>query len=614
MTSHPVRVAAPLTAALLILTACQGPAPGPAPTSSSAPSVSSASSVPAPGAHSDPAIGSTGASSGSAPAEDAVLRQHGVSAAHPAAVEAGMQVLDAGGNAADAAIATAFAVAVVEPYASGIGGGGSALLAAPGEEATSYDYREVVARDGRIPASGTGVPGFVAGLAQIHADHGSLDWEELLQPAIRLAGEGFPVSEFLAARMRADYGPASIQGLEHFHGSGGRPLQAGERLIQRDLARTMMILAEQGPEAFYTGSIADRLAGVDGLDTASLEAYAPEQVDPVGGEFGDYEILSAAPPLPGAAVVQQLQIAEALGIEEHAPGTAGYVDRLAAAWTAANGSVADVLGDPDFVDVPVERLTDPERNAALADGLDLLAAAAGPSGGPAAGALRAAGEPAAVVPASQVPGSEALDTALTEPGEVAAGNTTHLTVVDRTGFTVSMTNTLTSFWGGAASASVGGFFLNNQLSRFETEASAANRPEAGRKSVSWSAPSMVLDGQGRPVLGLGSPGGHQIPNILATVLVAWGLQDAQVQQAVDAPRYHLQDGVLAVEQDPSPELHRLIDRRGWQLRRTERAEAIFGSVQALQIDYENGEVTGATDSRREADVAIADATGPKGEG
>ena len=600
MTPHPVRVAVPLAAALLVLTACQGPAPGPAPASSSAPPAPSAT---APEASSSPTGGDVGASSSTAPDEDAVLRQHGVSAAHPAAVAAGMQVLDDGGNAADAAIATAFAVAVVEPYASGIGGGGSALLAAPGEEATSYDYREVVAQNGRIPASGTGVPGFVAGLAQIHDDYGSLDWEDLLQPAIRLAGEGFPISEFLAARMRADYGPASIQDLEHFHGAGGRPLQAGERLVQRDLARTMTTLAEQGPEAFYTGSIAGRLAEVDGLDAASLEAYAPERVDPVGGEFGDYEVLSAAPPLPGAAVIQQLQIAEALGIEEHAPGTAGYVDRLAAAWTAANGSVADVLGDPDFVEVPVERLTDPGRNAALAERVDLLTAAAGPSGDP-AGALQAAAVPASAAPEA-APGP---------PGEVAAGNTTHLTVVDRTGFTVSMTNTLTSFWGGAASSSVGGFFLNNQLSRFESEASAANRPAAGRKSVSWSAPSMVLDGQGRPVLGLGSPGGHQIPNILATVLVAWGLQGADLQQAVDAPRYHLQDGVLAVEQAPSPELRRLIDRRGWQLRRTERAEAIFGSVQALQIDYEDGEVTGATDDRREADVAIADATGPKGEG
>jgi gamma-glutamyltranspeptidase/glutathione hydrolase len=199
-------------------------------------------------------------------------------------------------------------------------------------------------------------------------------------------------------------------------------------------------------------------------------------------------------------------------------------------------------------------------------------------------------------------------------GPVTAGNTTHLTVVDRSGFTVSMTNTLTSFWGGSESDYVGGFFLNNQLSRFETEASEANQPEPGRKSVSWSAPSMVLDAEGRPVLGLGSPGGHQIPNILSGVLVAWGLQGASIQEAVDAPRYHLQDGVLAVEQEPSGDLARLIEERDWDLQRTEREQAIFGSVQALEIDYGTGEISGATDSRREADVAIADAADAKGEG
>lgn len=584
--------AVPLIAAVVGLSACQAPSSGPAPAmpSPAAPS-SSASESAHPGASesADPRTSPPGAA--------AQLDQHGVSAAHPEAVDAGMQILDEGGNAADAAVAVAFAVAVVEPYASGIGGGGSALLAAPGEEATSYDYREVVAQDGRIPDSGTGVPGLVAGLAQIHADHGTLEWEQLLQPAIGLARNGFPVSDFLAQRMRTDFGPASIQGLEHFHSASGEPLAAGDTLVQEDLARTMTTIAERGPEAFYTGSIADRLSEVDGLDAASLAAYEPEQVEPVGGPFGDYEVLSAAPPLPGAALIQQLQVAEALGVGNHEPGTAGYVDRLSEAWIAAEGSVTHFLGDPDFVDVPVDQLTDPARNSGIADRVSLLA---GGTGKGTSGHDDGAGTAADSVAAG---------------GPVTAGNTTHLTVVDHSGFTVSMTNTLTSFWGGSESASVGGFFLNNQLSRFESEASAANRPEPGRKSVSWSAPSMVLDEEGRPVLGLGSPGGHQIPNILSGVLVSWGLQDAPLQEAIDAPRYHLQDGVLAVEREPSGDLARLIDERDWQLQRTEREQAIFGSVQALEIDYGTGEVTGATDSRREAAVEIADAAAvPKGEG
>ncbi|QCU78734.1 hypothetical protein E7744_11695 [Citricoccus sp. SGAir0253] len=596
MKKHPALRAAPVLAAALALAACQAPAPErPAePTApASAPSSPAAGTTPP----SAPASASSSSAAPSDPAREVVLDQHAVSAAHPAAVEAGMEVLQQGGNAADAAVATAFAVGVVEPYASGIGGGGSALLAAPGQEPTAYDYREVVAQDGRIPDSGTGVPGLVAGLGRIHAEHGDLEWEQLLEPAIDLARDGFPVSDFLAQRMRADFGPASIEGLEHYHSASGEPLAAGETLVQEDLARTLDTIAEQGPEAFYTGGIAEELSTVDGLDAGTLAAYEPEEVEPVAGEFGDHEVLSAAPPLPGAVLLQQLQVAEALGVAGHAPGTAGYVDRLAEAWIAAEGSATHFLGDPDFVDVPVEQLTDPGRNAEIADRVTLLSGGAGADG--------ADGDGGAVARAADGAGGD---------GPVEAGNTTHLTVVDETGFTVSMTNTLTSFWGGAESEHVGGFFLNNQLSRFESEASEANRPAPGRKSVSWSAPSMVLDAEGRPVLGLGSPGGHQIPNILSGVLVAWGLQDAPLQEAVDAPRYHLQDGVLAVEQEPSGDLARLIEERDWEVQRTEREEAVFGSVQALEVDYETGRITGATDARREADVAIADVQASEGEG
>lgn len=596
------RGAAPLLAVVLALTACQAPAPEPGTPSPAAPTSSAGDGPdPSPSASVDP----DDSPAGGAPPLD----QYAVSAAHPRAVQAGMEILDAGGNAADAAVATAFAVAVVEPYASGIGGGGSALLAAPGQEATSYDYREVVAQDGRIPASGTGVPGQVAGLAQIHDEHGTLEWEQLLDPAIELAQEGFPVSDFLAQRLRADFGPASIEGLAHYHSASGEPLAAGEQLVQEDLARTMTTLAEQGPEALYTGSIAGQLGEVEGLDAATLAAYEPEEIEPVSGQFGDYEVLSAAPPLPGAALIQQLQVAESLGIGEHLPGSAGYVDRLSEAWIAAEGSVKHFLGDPDFVDVPVGQLTDPGHNAGIADRVTLLAGGPGTNDGGAVvaapGLAGDAGASAGAAPAVTGPVAE---------GPVTAGNTTHLTVVDPSGLTVSMTNTLTSFWGGSESAYVGGFFLNNQLSRFETEASGANQPEPGRKSVSWSAPSMVLDAEGRPVLGLGSPGGHQIPNILSGVLVAWGLQDAPLQEAIDAPRYQLQDGVLAVETEPSEDLARLIGERGWDLQRTEREQAIFGSVQALEVDYEAGEITGAADDRREADVAIADAGSSTGIG
>lgn len=180
------------------------------------------------------------------------LNQQGVSAAHPLAAEVGEQILAEGGNAADAAIATAFAVSVVEPFASGIGGGGSVIVAGTEGEPTFYDYREVVNNDGEIPDSGTGIAGFTAGMGKLHEDHGSMQWAELLAPARELAAEGFDVSEFLALRMTQPSGPAAVTDLEHY-APGGEPLSEGEELVQQELAQTLQTLQSNGAEDYYTG-------------------------------------------------------------------------------------------------------------------------------------------------------------------------------------------------------------------------------------------------------------------------------------------------------------------------------------------------------------------------
>lgn len=579
-----------LTALALMLTSCSTPDPrsseAPAPSGTASPSKTSGAGTAAPSGSPSPESSASAPETTETPTTtpgSPQLEEMAVAAAHPEAVDAGMEILQDGGSAVDAAVAAAFAVAVVEPYASGIGGGGSTILAGHGDDPVSYDYREVVAEDGEIPESGTGVPGFVAGLARIHDEHGEMAWQDLLEPAVELADDGFPVSDFLALRLRSDAGPASIEGLDHFHDSSGDPLAAGDRLVQEDLAETMRALAQDGPESFYSGDLAEELTSVDGLDAETLTAYATTRTDPVGGPVGEHTLLSAAPPLPGAALIQQMQIAESLGIADHAPDSAGHVDRLTQAWTTADDSVDQLFGDPDAVDVPTDRLTDPERNAALAEEMD--------------------------------PAGMTSSTTQTDPtSAVTAGNTTHLTVVDEDGATVSMTNTLTSFWGGGESEYVDGYFLNNQLSRFATQDSEANQPAAGRQSVSWSAPSMVLDDDGRPVLGLGSPGGHQIPNILTSVLASWGLRGTSLQEAVDAPRHHLEEGVLAVEEEPSDAVEALISERNWELWVTEREEAIFGSVQALEIDHETGRVSGAEDSRREGGFAVADVGSATGTG
>ncbi|MGJ9404925.1 gamma-glutamyltransferase [Nesterenkonia aurantiaca] len=507
------------------------------------------------------------------PVED-VLTQQGVSAGHPLAVEAGEQVLAEGGNSVDAAIATAFAMSVVEPFASGLGGGGSVLIAGQDGDPLSYDYREMVGVEGEIPENGIGAPGFAAGMGRLHEEQGSLDWERLIQPAQQLAAEGFEVYDFLETRMTEDLGPEAIEGVEPFE-VDGEPLASGDQLVQTELASTLETLAAEGWESFYTGSLAEELTQVDGIDAQTLADFEVTASEPVSGEFGDYEVLAAAPALPGPALVQLLQIAEGQGIAELEPGSAEYIETLSEAWLIAEETVFTEIGDPAFVEVPVEEITDKDANAAM----DISTQSA-----------------------AQPQDDEA-------PAQAQApqdANTTHISVIDDDGIMVSMTNTLTNFWG--AGEVSGGFFLNNQLSRFEAVDSPANQPEPGRKSVTWSMPTIVLDDEQRPVLGIGTPGGHQILNIMGTVLTQWGLQDADLQEAIDGLRFRLiaEDELLVLDDEPDEETREELEELGWELQVWPDEWGGFGSVQALEVDYETGEVTGADDDRRVGSHAVID--------
>lgn len=505
------------------------------------------------------------------PSPTADRGQHAVAAGDPAAVDAGMAVLAAGGNAVDAAVAAAFAVAVVEPYASGIGGGGAALVVGPDGTAEAFDYREVVAADGVIPDSGTGIPGFARGLGELHESHGALPWADVLGPAIRLAREGDPASEMLAVRLREDVGPR-IAATQPQFAPGGRPLAAGEPLVQEELAATMETIAREGPDSLYTGSLAGALTAVPGIDAGSLAGYTVARGEPVRGTVGEHEVLSAMPPLPGAPFVQMLQVAEALGADDVDPGSAQFVDAVSRAWQVADRTTSEQLGDPAFVDVPVDAMTDPARSAALAQEV----------GGP---RPQAAG------------GGEAPVSAADE-----AGNTTHISVVDGEGRVVSMTNTLTHWFG--SGTYVAGFFLNDQLTRFDSIATPANAPAPGRRSVSWSLPSVVADGEGRPVLVVGSPGGRFIPNILANVYFRWA-GGQPLPDAVAAPRFHLEGATLQVESAPTGEVAAALQQLGYGFEVIPASQYAFGSVQALAREPATGAVTGAQDTRREAAFAVA---------
>jgi gamma-glutamyltranspeptidase/glutathione hydrolase len=506
-------------------------------------------------------------------APEPLLTEAGVSGGHPAAVRAGVAILRDGGNAVDAAIAAAFADSVVQPYATGIGGGGAALVVpSRGEEASAYDFREVVAENGELPANRTGVPGFVAGMAALHDDHGTLRWAELLRPAVRIARDGHRASDMLAAVLRSGRGPAAAARYGQF-APDGELLDAGDRFVQRDLAASLRTLARQGPRAFYRGGIAEGLTAVDGLDAASLAGYEVARGEPVSGTVGRYRMLAAMPPLPGAALVQQLQVAEALGVAELRPGSADLVHVLASAGAVAFETIQTEMGDPRFVDVPVGRITDRERNARIAR------------------ALPAAGVETASRGARPVP-----------------GNTSHVSVVDGDGLAVSMTTTITSFWG--SGVAVGGFFLNDQLSRYEDIGTTGrNVPAPGRRTASWLTPVVLTDRRDRPVLVLGSPGGQQIPSILGAVIARWALVGQPLRNAVEAPRAHADGGTLWVESLPPPDVASALNDLGYVLDVMPREAFLFGSVQALEVDHDECSVRGARDDRREAAFDVVDGSG-----
>jgi gamma-glutamyltranspeptidase/glutathione hydrolase len=503
-----------------------------------------------------------------APTPAPKLGGYGVSAGHPLAAEAGEQMLERGGTAVDAAIAAAFADAVMQPASSGIGGGGVSIVVADGE-ATNYEYREVVNQAGQIPEGGAGIPGFVAGMERLHRDRGSLSWAELLQPAIKIARSGGPVSRYLASSINGYPGLEVAASLRHFQREDGTPLQEGDRLVQEDLAETMTNLAEEGPDSFYTGTLAQILGKTPGIDEESLAAYQVDVLEPAAGPVGEYTMLSGAPALPGAAIIQMIQIAEAAGIADVDPDSPEFVDILSRAWQVADTSVQEYFGDPRFVGVPVERLTDPEQNAQIA----------------------------ATLPDA----AETTKRSAELGGYESAPNTTHISVIDADGVAVSMTNTITNYWG--SGQYVAGFFLNDQLERFsDVGRTDANRPEPGRRSVTWSSPSMLLDGEGRPVLVIGTPGGRQIPSTTASVVTRWALHGQPLETAIPAGRFILTDGELRLE---TPQLADGTRALGYDVVVSDEASlANYGSVQALAVDWETGGVTSFADTRRSAGFVV----------
>ncbi len=492
-----------------------------------------------------------------------VLDGYGVSASHPTAVEVGMEVLEGGGNAIDAAVAVAYTLGVAEPFGSGIGGGGTMLIKREGEEPRVLDYREIAPINGIPPTSDIGVPGFVAGMDRIHDEYGTVQLEDLIEYAARLAESGIEVDPYLNERLQGAAHRLPIHMLPRFFPEG-QAIAAGQMLHQPEYAVALRLIQEQGPAAFYEGAIGQQIVeAVPGLELADLGAYEVLEVEPGRGTFGGYEVLAAGAPVAAPTVIQLLQTAEARGINDLDLASADAFHVQIQAWRLANSQRIDRIGDPSIEDVVLAELLDPAVSQGFADLIPPDAFA-------------------------EVP--EDVE-AVTEETD-----TTHVVVVDEDGTMVSMTNTLSNFFG--SGLAVSGFFLNDQLKNFAPNPASVNAVAPLKRPRSFVAPLMLLEDD-RPVLGIGSPGGRRIPNAVAQVIVRWAGHGEELESAVQQPRFHMERARLLVEAPLDSDALEQLVSWGYEVREHLPTTEYYGAIQALEVDWDTGEVTGANEIRRQ---------------
>lgn len=462
------------------------------------------------------------------------------------ACDVGAAVLAKGGTAVDAAVATGFALAVTLPSAGNIGGGGFMVVRTASGDVTSFDYREkaplkatrtMYMRDGKVVPALTGagylapgVPGSVRGMAMAHKKFGKLAWKELVMPAVQLAAEGFVISAELARGLNAQLSgamgrfPASVAA---YGKPGGGTWAGGDRLVLKDLAKTLRAIADDGPDAFYKGWIADRIAedmaANGGIITKDdLAAYEAKERTPVRGTFRGYDIVSMPPPSSGGvALIEMLNMIEAFDLKAKGFTSPEAKHIQIEAMRRAYLDRARHLGDPDFVDVPIARLLSKDHARAVAATID----------------------PARASSSIEL-GKDIVTTAGQEPEE-----TTHFSVIDRSGMAVSNTTTLEGGYGSRVVVKGAGFLLNNEMGDFNKNpgktlrdgaiGTPANLIDPGKRMLSSMTPTIVSK-DGKVVLITGSPGGRTIINTVFSVVLAVTEFGMSVREAVDAPRMHHQ--------------------------------------------------------------------------
>jgi gamma-glutamyltranspeptidase/glutathione hydrolase len=532
-------------------------------------------------------------------AEPARPAKHGiVVAVSPPGADTGRAILQKGGNAVDAAVATAFAMAVTYPAAGNVGGGGFMLIYPADKRApVVIDYREkaplaarkttFTKKDSWYSARAVGVPGTVRGLALAHARFGKLPWKALVLPAVKLAEEGFTIDEPLAASLNWIVGSSQefpelcrVLGKED-----SSPWKSGDRLVQKDLAKTLRLIAEHGPDGFYKGVVAERIAAEmkrgDGLiTTADLAAYEAKVRKPIHGIYRGYDVYGPPPPSSGGTcLVEMLNVLENFDLKKHGRYSPETLHLMIETMRRAYCDRARYLGDADFVKIP-SFLTDKAYARKLARSINLRKATS----------------------------SEELakDIPLKNEGD----STTHFSVIDGDGMAVANTYTLERSYGSRIVVKGCGFLLNNEMMDFnwfpgETTRSGTigtepNQVAPGKRMLSSQTPTIVVK-DGKVVLVTGSPGSRTIINTVLCMIVNTIDFDMDVQAAVDAPRLHhawFPDTVRFEGVDKYREAVRRLEAMGHSVHGTRQ-----GDAHSIGWDRKVGKYVGAADHRINGKVA-----------
>ncbi|WP_407931033.1 gamma-glutamyltransferase [Ignavibacterium album] len=513
------------------------------------------------------------------------------------ASEVGIEILKKGGNAVDAAVAVGFALAVTYPAAGNIGGGGFMVIRFNDGKSTAIDYREKAPLNSYekmfqdsagnfLPAlsqegtASAGVPGSVAGLIYALEKYGTMKLSDILQPAVKLAEEGFLLDYQLAQSINFYYQDfLKYPSSKKIFTNNDRPFIEGDLFVQKDLAHTLKLIAENGRDGFYKGEVAKRLVAqiqsLGGILTQEdLDNYFPVERLPLAGTYRGYEIITMGPPSAGGiTLLQTLNILENKTFSRDDWGSSNYIHTITEALKYSFADRSKYLGDPDFYPVPVDKLISKSYARELFQRISDSA-----------------------VPSIEI-----------NPGRYLSfeesKETTHYSVIDKEGNAVSTTTTLNSSFGSRIVVDGAGFLLNNEMDDFSSKpgepnqfgliGSEANRIQPGKRMLSSMTPTIITKNE-KPVLILGSPGGSTIPTVVLQVILNYLDFGMDIQQAVNAPRFHhqwLPDQIDFEEFGIVKDVMENLIAKGQRI----GDKKILGRVEAVAI--ENNLYLGATDPR-----------------